>query len=591
MVPEPREHRSVVEKRADAAIIAAIGYFLFATFAIELTSNGRDHATIWPADALILALLLKEPRRDWPWILFAGWAANLAANTVARGWTLGLLAYGGINMLQTGLAGLMLVHLLRKEAIFEDTRSVALFGIGAGVIAPLLGGLLGSAMTWLNYGEPFVDSLMRWYFSNALGLLILTPFLRSVLDGSYRRWLAACNMRRRLEIVGSYALHALVTALVFVQAHAPLLFVPVCSVVLLSFRIGRLGTKLGVMIVAIVGCAASLAGAGPIASIEFGQGAQAVFLQLYLGVLLVTTMPIAGIVSTRQSALSRLAEREEALRHLLLSAPGACLGFDASGVCNWAQGPTKAYLGLAPDAMLGRSAEAISLQVDALVRQMQSMGSTCEGVSRTIDFVPVRRPHLTLEGTIGVLWQAGRLAGAVVTLRDATERHARELALMSRAEADEHTGLLNASGFRAQLRAFLDDVSGPASLALVEVSGLDAIGERHGAEIGARVRHEAARRVSRAARDSDTVGHFGPDGFAILLPCDLLTARSVCERITDALRERALYSDGSVSVIASVTCGVAPLRADLDENGAMDLANQALEELKCSGRSGVSIAA
>ena len=564
---------------------------MLATFAIELTSNGRDHASIWPADALILALLLKEPRRDWPWILLAGWVANLAANTVARGWTLGLVAYGGINMLQTALAALILVHLLRKGALFEDTRSVALFGIGAGVVAPLIGGLLGSGITWLIYGQPFLDSLMRWYFSNALGLLILTPFLRSVLDGSYRRWLVGASALHRLEIAGGYALHAVITAFAFSQAYVPLLFLPVSTVVLLSFRIGRLGTKLGVMIVAMIACAASLAGVGPIADIALGHGAQAVFLQGYLGLLLVTTMPIAGIVSTRQSALSKLAEREEALRHLLSSAPGACLGFDATGVCNWAQGPIKAYLGLAPDAMIGRTTEAISLQVDALVSQMQHMGSTCEGVSRTIEFVPVRRPHLTLEGTVGVLWQGARPAGAVVTLRDATERHARELALMSRAEADDQTGLLNASGFRSQLRGALEEITGDTSLALVEVAGLEAIAERHGADIGARVRFEAARRVSRAARDSDTVGHFGPDGFAVLLPCDLPTARSVCERITEALRERALYSDGSVSVIASVTCGVAALRGDLDEHGAMDLASRALEELKCSGRSGVSIAA
>ena len=54
-----------LEKRSDNAITAVTGYFLLASGTILLTSNGTNHATMWPADALILALLLKNDRASW----------------------------------------------------------------------------------------------------------------------------------------------------------------------------------------------------------------------------------------------------------------------------------------------------------------------------------------------------------------------------------------------------------------------------------------------------------------------------------------------------------------------------------------------
>lgn len=591
MVAKLQGPRTALETRADAAIVAAIGYFLLAVLAIQTTSTGRDHATIWPADALILTLLLKEPKKSWPWILIAGWIANLAANAVTREWHYGLFVYGGINMLQTGMAAFVLMQVLRKGAALDDTSSAARFAVICGFGAPAVGAVLGGVTAVAIYGEPFAASFVRWYLSNALGLLVLTPFLYSLLDGSYGRWLREIKPSRRFEIAGLYLAHLALTLGVFLQEFGPLLFVPVCFVVLLSFRIGRLGTKLGVMIVALIGLVCTLSGVGPIARMGLGAGVEAMFLQVYLVVLLLVTMPIAGVVASRRIALARLTEREEALRHLLAGAPAVCLGFDAGGHCNWAQGPVKAYLGLTPEAMIGRAPESISFQIDAIIGELRGQGETALGVARTLEFTPVRRPHLTLEGTVGVLWQEGAPAGSVVTLRDSTERHARELAMLARAEADERTGLLNQSGFRNFLRTTLEEARGTTSLALLDVEGLEEITLRHGRVVGEKVLLEAARRISRAARETDTVGHLGTDAFGILLQCDLATARSICERISDSLRQSALYSDGSTSIIASVACGITPLRPGLDEVEALSMAARALESVKGNGSGGVSIAA
>lgn len=85
-------------------------YFTLAAATIMLTSDGRSHATVWPADAVILALLMMAPRKRWPAILATGWVANLLANAITRDWAAGIVLYGAINMAQTALAANLLVR-------------------------------------------------------------------------------------------------------------------------------------------------------------------------------------------------------------------------------------------------------------------------------------------------------------------------------------------------------------------------------------------------------------------------------------------------------------------------------------------------
>lgn len=589
------DSRGALEKRADAAIVAAVGYFLLAALAIYATAQGNEHATIWPADAVILVLLLREPRPSWRWILIAGWCANLAANAVVRGWSPILIAYGAINMGQSALAAWFILRHQTSSDVFADTRSIWRFVYGTGVFAPVMGGVAGSLVTWLAFKEPFLDSFMSWYFSNALGLLILTPFIGALLDGSYIRWLRYLGHRDAVRVILSYLGLLAATLLVFVQHAAPLLFLPISIVTYLSFRLGRLGTKLGIMMVALIGVSATLMGYGPVAALSFSPAFKMFFLQLYLGTLLLTCMPIAAIVSSRKKAVIWLAEREEALRQILECTPNGCLGFDPEGHCKWSVGPIKAFLGLSSEEMIGRTSEAVSLEVHGIVEELlhesRALGALDVQGTRVVEFSPVRRPHLTLEGTIGVLRQEGEYFGVVITLRDVSERRASELAMLSRSEADDLTGLCNRDSFRSHLRSALNNMSRPISLALIDLDSFHAINETHSHSVGDAVLFEVARRIKRTARDTDVVARLSGDDFALILRCDLLTARGVCERITEVVRQGPVHRVGGVSVLASVSCGVVQLRPEMTIDEAFIAANSALQDMKQSGRNGVRVAA
>jgi diguanylate cyclase (GGDEF)-like protein len=582
---------TALEKRSDDAITAVVGYFLLAAATIHLTSDGRNHAAMWPADALVLALLLKNGRRNWPAILVAGCVANLLANTLTRGWTPGLILYGAINMGQTCLAAWLMRRWSRSADLYPDLPGVLRFVLYAGIVAPVCGAAAGALATAYNYAQPLGPSFVRWYVSNALGLLVVTPFLLALFDGSYRRWLAGRSLAGWVEVIGLVAVHLAVTFAVFSQDLLPALFVPVSTVLVLSYRLGRLGTISGVMLVALIGGIAMFHRIGPISPIRAGIEVEEFFFQFYLAVMLATTLPVAATVSSRAEALVRVAEREEALRLMMAHSPDGVLSFDIAGRCRWADGPLLAYLGIDSAGMIGRSLDAVALQAREMVVMLSAAGEA--GLQRPgmFEFVPPLRPHLTLAASVGVLRSDGVVVGSVVTLRDATRRKTKEAASLSPVHGDELTGLVGRAGFHKHLRASLEDIARPTTLALVDVDGFRAINEAHGHVVGDAVLAEIARRLKAATRADDVVARLGGDEFAVLLRCELATARTVCQRMVEAIRETPVAGDGVVAVLASIRCGIAEARPGAPRDEVFDAADTALYELKRSGRNGIRTAA
>jgi len=583
--------RAPIAGQLTIALLGAFGYFALAAITIDLTSDGRNHATVWPADAIILALLLRKPRNQWALILLAGWAGNLAANIVCRGWMPGLLLYGAINMGQALLAAWALRWSLGNRNFLADLPSVGHFILWAGLLAPAVGAVIGSLASLINYGQPFGPSVVRWYTSNALGLLIFTPFLRALLDGSYWQAISSARPVQRLEAVALILLHGGLTLWVFHQDHLPLLFLPVSSLLLLSFRLGRLAAMAGVMIVAIAGGIFTMEDLGPMALIREGPVFRAIFFQVYLAVLLITTLPVAAIVSSRLEALNSLAAREETLRLIMAHSPDAILNFDEAGFCRWANGPLERLVGIAAEDCLDKSFDEIGLGSDEKLFGSHGEALAEGWQTRVGEIAPLFRPVLTLEASFRALVSQDHAVGTVVTLRDITARKASEVALTRRIETDDLTGVLNRRGFRERMKASAQDMIGPVALALIDIDHFKQINDTHGHRIGDEVLVIIANMLVDGTGKADSVSRLGGDEFAILFATDLGTARSACERIADRISRAPFISDAGTAIRVTISCGLAEHRAGMTRAQLFDQADTALYEVKRGGRNGVNVIA
>jgi diguanylate cyclase (GGDEF)-like protein/PAS domain S-box-containing protein len=570
------------------ALLGAAVYVFASMATILLTSDGRSHATVWPADAVILALMLERPRGDWPVLLLAGWIANLLGNTLARGWTPGLVLYGGVNMGQTLLAAWSITRVRLGDDLLADGRTMVRFLGAAGVVSPALGALGGSLVSDMTYGAPIGPAFLTWYGSNALGFVIFTPFFKALFDGSYVRSIEAQGPAGHARGLGLFALHAVVTTVVFGQSGLPLLFLPFPTLLLLSFGLGRLATLAGVMLVAIVGALVSLHHGGPMALTHEGPVFQTLFFQFYLAVMMCTTLPVAAIVASRAEAREQLAEREELMRLIMAHSPDAILGFDAGGICRWADGPVRDYLGHAPADLLGISLAALAQRAGVAPDRFDN---GIDGGMRVVEFRPPRQPHLTVEASLRVTRQGrGGALGSVVTLRDISLRKAREEAISRRAEIDDLTGVFNRAGFRQRLTRAIEQAGEQASggsamtLALIDVDHFKAINDTHGHPVGDAALVEIARRLRAGTRGEDVVGRLSGDEFAILFRSNVEIARGACERIVRVIASEPVHAIGSVLVLSSISCGLAELRPGMTREALFDAADLALYEAKRSGR-------
>lgn len=293
--------------------VIAAAYFAVAATTIRIASEGQMLATIWAADAVLLAILLARPRLSLRFVLSAGLVGNMAANVVMRGFEPGVLLYGGANMLAVGVAATILRRRLGEGSLLASPASVGDFILVAGLLAPILSAIPGAAIAWSLGAHPFGGAFAIWALADALGMTVFTPLLVAVLRGEFVRAYRGSARRERIELAALMMLVLGATVLVFCGGRPFMPFMLFAPVTLVTFRGGRLALKAAVAIVAAVGVIATLHGIGPFARMTPSTIEQALLTQAFLATLLLCSLPAAAVLEAQRATLRNLAERQALL--------------------------------------------------------------------------------------------------------------------------------------------------------------------------------------------------------------------------------------------------------------------------------------
>ena len=295
-------------------LVAASLYFLFAASTIHLTSDGRTIATVWPANAVLVALLLLDRRPRWWTVLSAGLVGNVAANWLTRGSIVGPLLYAIANGLEVVVATILIRRGSGSIDLLRSTGALLRFILAAGLIAPALSGAAGAATATLVYDQAFVSSFKTWFLSDGLGLLVFTPVFMAILGGQLTDCIRSKSPMQRLESLAYLGLVVATAYLVFYVAVLPALFLLYAPVMLVTFRVGPLGTKMAVMAIAVIGACATASGHGPVVMTTGDPVLQAHLFQSFLAIMLITCLPVAAEIAAR-TRLSRKLEEQAAEAH------------------------------------------------------------------------------------------------------------------------------------------------------------------------------------------------------------------------------------------------------------------------------------
>lgn len=160
--------------------------------------------------------------------------------------------------------------------------------------------------------------------------------------------------------------------------------------------------------------------------------------------------------------------------------------------------------------------------------------------------------------------------------------------LQHEAERDPLTDLYNFRAFGALAASHLARPMGRAAVVVLDLDGFKGVNDTSGHAAGDRVLQLVAAAIRANLRDTDVAGRYGGDEFVILLDGDALTAARIVKRIQSSVSALSSVTSGAITFSAGVA-DVATPSGDL--RGLLDAADQALLEVKRSGKRSIAIAA
>jgi len=257
---------------------------------------------VWPASGLLAAAMLRYPR--WRWTLL-GACVSVTAVTSSSMLSGGRSLIGAVELAIMAEMGL---RLCGPNPNPSDPR--VLFKLLVGAIAPasLVSGGMIFAMAHAIPGSEPAQWSASWILGHALGAAIFLPALLILMD---RRRHAALR-RSDIELaVSTLAFLAAVLALfTFGKAWA---FVVFPAAMILAFRHGPTGAAAAVLVLGAVALA-YLYGAGALPFLSSEIQADTGWVQFFVLVVLLTTVPAAGAVSSYARMKTLLARRTEIAR-------------------------------------------------------------------------------------------------------------------------------------------------------------------------------------------------------------------------------------------------------------------------------------
>lgn len=584
--------------RLPAWLTVPLAYFVVAVTTLTTTRYGGGVAFVWVAGSILLTHL-HVSRRPFDWPVLIGCAVASAAATALFGvGPAAALPLAAINIAETVTIALGLDLLRRRRKRLSPLAATGGFALAAGGVAPALGAIAGAAVASRVSGTPYLTNLVAWYSGHALGTVIVAPILIGFARGEVGRWLRDAAPRARLEAAGLLGFMATTAWLVFDQSRYPILFLPLLPLMVATFRLGRMGAGLSMLVLTVIAGVFTLRGVGPIALVDAPIGDRMLFLQLYLGIASMLALPAAAELHRRAAITLKLRESEARYRILAENTSDVVMNLTPSGRIRYVSPAVERIAGYRPDELVGRLSQELLHDEDVpTLVETHLAALAAPGRDFRIEYRARHRSGALIwceTHTRAITDADGVVVGAVSAIREIGHRKSLEQSLTEAAHTDPLTGIANRRAFDLALAARIADEGrgGRGCIAVLDVDFFKRVNDTHGHPVGDRVLQAVAAAARATLRDGDLVARLGGEEFAVILTgAGVEEARIVCERLRQAVAEIRTPNETGGVVRVTVSAGLAPIVAGSDVAGLLRTADEALYAAKREGRDRLVLAA
>ncbi len=577
--------------------LIALGLFYFAAAGgmIAFTRFEGGVAWLWIATAILIAALVRTPRRFWlaP-VLVCAIASLLATGLWGLGWSAAPI-FALINIAEAVTAAWIL---RQNRARGQTLGSLGWFGsflFAVGLCGPLLGAAM--AALWFTFagGDP-VSAGVSFLLGHSLGNLAFTPLALLMMGKRACRSTINVLSSKRGDTLLLMPLVAIVSIGTFAQTHLPLLFLPILPIILVTFRIGREGAALAIALLAIIGGVLTVAGLGPTILLASAVGTRILFFQFYLAATVLTVLPVAADLHSRRRINRTLRQSEERFRLLAEHSTDILFHIETDGIVRYVSPSIRQLGGYEQSELIGKSAFlVVAPEHHAIVQEAFREAVAGGGATRHLDYYLLSKngsKRWFETHARAVVDDDGRVDGVISVVRDIAKRKETERALTAAALTDPLTSLPNRRAFRLAVdKLDSTEVAGDgACLAMFDIDHFKRVNDRFGHDAGDIVLCRFAEIAQSLVRGGDLVARMGGEEFAILFPhTSAEQALVICERLRVEIAATAIIVDGA-RISVTVSGGVAALGEDgLDR--ALKIADQALYVAKEQGRDQLALAA
>jgi PAS domain S-box-containing protein len=414
--------------RAIADVIwAAFAVGALAWLSLVLIRDGRV-AAVWPANAIIVARLIRAAPRRWPAYVVAGLIGNVCANFAIGDNLVTAALMASCNTFEILFCSVLVRRLVGRAPDLSHPRQLATYAasaIGAAVLSAW------AAAGWIAYSHhsPFWLVLEQWTLADSLGLMVIAPALMALNRSGIRRLFAPDAALRNLVLLAGMVG---ITVLVTVEPGHQLRYLSFVILMAIAFKGETAGAALGLLVTGASFMAASALGAP---RVGHGHSAMmdAFLVQGFMLAGAVVAFPIAGAMARRRELEVSLADTAREFQLLADNSTDVILRTDRLGRIAYIS-PSCRQFGHDPSDIVGRlmdelthpdEAPHVRAAFDAMMR-----GERLPDGPGEHRIVTASGEWLWAEGQLKVLYGPdGRPSGILSQLREITVRKAAQSAL------------------------------------------------------------------------------------------------------------------------------------------------------------------
>ncbi len=278
-------------------------YILAGGFGNELAIIPGVSITFWPPAGILIATLLLNPRRSWPWWVLTGCLAELTCNAL---WfhnplILALVYYGG-NALEGLTAAWLVTRFAPLPFRLESLREVAAFVVLAAGVAPTISATV-IAVTDATLGKhPFLTAWPLVWLGDGTGLLVSAPLTVAIVLAWRER--TKIPLRSLLE-AAALALLLLLLGALALRGYLPTIYLTMPVLLWAAARYQIRGAAVALGLITLTTAAFAMAGKG-----EFEGGSDVrhkmIMLQVFLGISATSALVVGALSQLHQQALREL---------------------------------------------------------------------------------------------------------------------------------------------------------------------------------------------------------------------------------------------------------------------------------------------